>query len=132
MTSNGFDVKSLENWLWEAACKIRGPIDAPKYKDYILPLIFFKRLSDVFDDELDRLSKDYGSKQIVEKILEKDHKLVRFYLPKNARWEAVAKRTTNVGEYLTDAVRLIAKENPKLQAWWIRLILMQRLPGKEY
>jgi len=32
------DVKSLENWLWEAACKIRGPVDAPKYKNYILPL----------------------------------------------------------------------------------------------
>jgi len=50
------DVKSLENWLWEAACKIRGPVDAPKYKDYILPLIFFKRLSDVFEDELNKLS----------------------------------------------------------------------------
>jgi type I restriction enzyme M protein len=33
------DIKTLENWLWEAACKIRGPVDAPKYKDYILPLI---------------------------------------------------------------------------------------------
>jgi len=109
------DVKSLENWLWEAACKIRGPIDAPKYKDYILPLIFFKRLSDVFDDELDRLSQDYGSREVVESFLAQDHKLVRFYLPKNARWEAVAKLTTNVGEYLTNAVRSIARENPKLQ-----------------
>ena len=45
------DVLALENWLWEAACTIRGPIDAPKYKDYILPLIFLKRLSDVFEDE---------------------------------------------------------------------------------
>jgi type I restriction enzyme M protein len=41
------DIKTLEGWLWDAACKIRGPIDAPKYKDYILPLIFLKRLSDV-------------------------------------------------------------------------------------
>ena len=43
------DISTLESWLWEAACLIRGPIDAPKYKDYILPLIFLKRLSDVFD-----------------------------------------------------------------------------------
>ncbi|MGB4465122.1 MAG: type I restriction-modification system subunit M N-terminal domain-containing protein [Eubacteriales bacterium] len=43
--------------MWEAACKIRGPIDAPKYKDYILPLIFLKRLSDVFDDEMNELAK---------------------------------------------------------------------------
>ena len=46
------DVKTLESWLWEAACKIRGEIDAPKYKDYILPLIFLKRISDVFEDEV--------------------------------------------------------------------------------
>jgi len=115
MTNNGFDIKSLENWLWEAACKIRGPIDAPKYKDYILPLIFFKRLSDVFEDELNKLSQAYESRETAEDFLAKDHKLVRFYLPKNARWEAVAKHTTNVGEHLTNAVRSIARENPELQ-----------------
>jgi type I restriction enzyme M protein len=45
------DVPALETWLWDAACAIRGATDAPKFKDFILPLIFFKRLSDVFDDE---------------------------------------------------------------------------------
>jgi len=115
MPNNKFDIKTLENWLWEAACKIRGPIDAPKYKDYILPLIFLKRLSDVFEDEIIRLSQKYGGKDIVEQLLIQDHNLVRFYLPKETRWEEIAKRTTNVGEYLTDAVRTIARENPKLQ-----------------
>jgi len=115
MSNNKLDIKSLENWLWEAACKIRGPVDAPKYKDYILPLIFLKRLSDVFEDELERLAQNYGSKETVEELLAQDHKLVRFYLPKNARWEVIAKHTTQIGEHLTDAVRLIAKENPKLQ-----------------
>ncbi len=43
--------KSLESWIWDAACSIRGAKDAPKYKDYILPLIFTKRLCDVFDAE---------------------------------------------------------------------------------
>jgi len=114
-SKNKLDIKALETWLWDAACKIRGPIDAAKYKDYILPLIFFKRLSDVFDDELDRLSQEYGSREVVESLLAEDHKLVRFYLPKNARWEAVVKHTTNVGEHLTNAVRSIARENPKLQ-----------------
>ncbi len=112
---NKLDIKALETWLWEAACKIRGPIDAPKYKDYILPLIFFKRLSDVFEDELNKLSQDYDSKETAEDLLAKDHKIVRFYLPQNARWEAIAKHTTNVGEHLTNTVRSIAKENPKLQ-----------------
>src|SRR5208282_1624728 len=42
--------KSMEQMLWDCACSIRGEKDAPKFKDYILPLIFIKRLSDVFDD----------------------------------------------------------------------------------
>lgn len=44
------DVSALEQWLWDAACEIRGATDAPKFKDFILPLVFCKRLSDVFDD----------------------------------------------------------------------------------
>ena len=53
--------KSLESWIWDAACSIRGAKDAPKYKDYNLPLVFAKRLCDVFDDELDRIAVEVGS-----------------------------------------------------------------------
>src|SRR5919197_1437286 len=77
---NGTD-KSLESWIWDAACSIRGAKDAPKFKDYILPLIFAKRLCDVFDDELNRIAKEVGSRAKAFKLVEKDHKLVRFYLP---------------------------------------------------
>lgn len=101
------DISTLESWLWEAACVIRGPIDAPKFKDYILPLIFLKRLSDVFDDELKQLGT-------TARFVDSDHSLVRFYILKNARWENVARQTTNLGEYLTDVVRSVARENPKL------------------
>ena len=59
-TNGTFDVKALETWLWDAACQIRGPLDAPKFKDYILPLIFLKRLSDVFDDEVRRVTDEVG------------------------------------------------------------------------
>ena len=55
--------KSLESWIWDAACSIRGAKDAPKYKDYILPLIFTKRLCDVFDDELNRIAAEVGFTQ---------------------------------------------------------------------
>ena len=109
------DPPSLESWLWEAACIIRGPVDAPKFKDYILPLIFLKRLSDVFDDEIKRLEQDFGSRQKALKLADTDHKLVRFFVPDNARWSNVAKQTKGVGEYLTDAVRAVAKVNPRLQ-----------------
>ena len=50
MATNGNGDKSLESWIWDAACSIRGAKDAPKYKEYILPLIFAKRLCDVFDE----------------------------------------------------------------------------------
>jgi len=113
--SNNLDISTLENWLWEAACKIRGEIDAPKYKDYILPLIFLKRLSDVFEDEMNGLQDEYGNQQIAEDIAQKDHAVLRFYLPPETRWESISKKTINIGENLTAAVRAIAKENPKLQ-----------------
>ncbi len=115
MANNKLDVSTLENWLWEAACKIRGEIDAPKYKDYILPLIFLKRLSDVFEDEIKKLEDEYGNMKVAEDIASHDHSVLRFYLPPDARWASIAKQTTNIGEYLTNAVRAIAKENPKLQ-----------------
>jgi len=106
-STRSLDISALENWLWEAACVIRGPIDAPKYKDYILPLIFLKRLSDVFDDELTELGA-------TAKFVDKDHTLVRFYVSVNARWPTIQQKTTGLGEFLTDAVRAIARENPKL------------------
>src|SRR3990172_3555900 len=99
-SSRPLDVPAIENWLWEAACVIRGPIDAPKFKDYILPLIFLKRLSDVFDDELEDLG---GSAKYVTP--ERPRDLVRFFVPQEARWAVICQKTTGLGEYLTDAVK---------------------------
>lgn len=104
----GLDIGALENWLWEAACEIRGALDAPKFKDYILPLVFLKRLSNVFVDELEELGE-------TAEFVEDDHSLVRFYIPPNARWDTISSQTTGLGEYLTDAVRSVARENPRLQ-----------------
>jgi type I restriction enzyme M protein len=108
------DLGTLEQWLWDAACEIRGPLDAPKFKDYILPLVFLKRLSDVFDDEVAALGEEFGGVQKARKVVDADHKLVRFYIPPEARWPEIAKQTTGLGEYLTDAVRAVARENGKL------------------
>ncbi|AEV15302.1 N-6 DNA methylase [Thermus sp. CCB_US3_UF1] len=113
------DLTTLENWLWEAACAIRGPVDAPKFKDYILPLIFLKRLSDVFEDELRSLAVEFGGIDVAQNLVEQERAhgkvtLVRFYIPENARWETVRRQTSHLGEYLTDAVRALARENPVL------------------
>src|ERR1700741_4209509 len=83
---NGLDVPALESWLWDAACTIRGPLDAPKFKDYILPLIFLKRLSDVFDDEVAHLAHEFGDARTAAQLVDQDHKLVRFFIPEKARW----------------------------------------------
>lgn len=109
------DVPALEQWLWDAACQIRGPLDAPKFKDYILPLVFLKRLSDVFEDEVARVADDIGDPETAQAIVDSDHKMVRFYLPPEGRWSQIANKTTRLGELLTDAVRAVARQNPRLQ-----------------
>ena len=113
--------KSMEQMLWDSACSIRGEKDAPKFKDYILPLIFIKRLSDVFDDEVKRLVETYGDAETALSVLEADHSLVRFYLPPECRWPVVSRRVQftwpkdktpkTLGEQLTMSVRAIAKAN---------------------
>ena len=116
--------KPMEQMLWDAACSIRGEKDAPKFKDFLLPLLFLKRLSDVFDDEIARLADSFGSRERALQMAELDHSLVRFYLPAVARWGAISgrkaidwqenERPRDIGEHLTKAVRAVAKQNPAL------------------
>ncbi len=121
--------KPMEQMLWDAACSIRGEKDAAKFKDYLLPLLFLKRLSDVFDDEIDRLAEEFGDRAAAQEIAESDHELLRFYLPPEARWGAVSgrddydwpldeqgrsTRPMDVGEHLTRAVRAVVRYNPTL------------------
>jgi type I restriction enzyme M protein len=113
--------KSLESWIWDAACSIRGAKDAPKYKDYILPLIFAKRLCDVFDDEVNRIAKEVGSRAKAFKLVKHDKGLVRFYLPlqptdpEEPVWSVVRKLSDKIGEQLTSHLRAIADDNPLLK-----------------
>ena len=113
--------RSLESWIWDAACSIRGAKDAPKYKDYILPLIFTKRLCDVFDDELNRIAAEVGSRRKAFQLAKADHKLVRFYLPlvpddpEQPVWSVIRKLSDKIGEGVTTHMRAIAGENPLLQ-----------------
>lgn len=117
---NGDD-KSLESWIWDAACSIRGAKDAPKFKDFILPLIFTKRLCDVFDDELNRIGKEVGSRTKAFKLVKHDKKLVRFYLPlkpanpDDAVWSVIRTLADKIGEQLTTYLRDIADENALLK-----------------
>jgi type I restriction enzyme M protein len=113
--------KSLENWIWDAACSIRGAKDAGKYKDYILPLIFTKRLCDVFDDELNRIAEAVGGRAKAFKLVRHDKKLVRFYLPLEPKspddpvWSVIRTLAAKIGEELTTHLRAIADANPLLK-----------------
>src|SRR5687767_5393137 len=111
----GLNINGLEGWLWDAACSIRGAVDAPKFKDYILPLIFVKRLSDVFDDEIERLAERFGDRETALELVQEDHSLVRFYIPPGASWAGIRKLTGNIGQQLTDVMRSVTKANPSLQ-----------------
>jgi type I restriction enzyme M protein len=133
--------KSMEQMLWDSACSIRGEKDAPKFKDYILPLIFIKRLSDVFDDEVKRLAETYGDIETAMFILEADHTLVRFYLPPECRWPVVSRRERfkwpkdrtpkTLGEQLTMSVRAIAKANPEKLSGVIDIVDYNAAPHGE-
>ncbi len=121
--------RTMEQMLWDAACSIRGEKDAAKFKDYLLPLLFLKRLSDVFDDEIERLGEEYGDYAAALEIAEDDHALLRFYLPPEARWAIISgrreydwpldgqggsTRPRDIGDHLTRAVRAVVRHNPPL------------------
>ncbi len=115
--SDGCCRRSLEQWLWDAACSIRGAKDAPKYKDYILPLVFAKRLCDVFDDEINRIAQEVGGRTKAFKLVARDKKLVRFYIPLQPAnvdepvWSIIRKLADKIGEQLTTTCVLLPR-------WW--------------
>ena len=120
------DISTLETWLLEAANTIRGAKDAPKFKDFILPLIFYKRLSDVFDDEFAKQVEEFGDEAVAREIIDADHQdalksgrnpIVRFYIPQRYSWEALRNHSADgrLGEFVTEAMRDVARLNPPLQ-----------------
>ena len=120
------DISALETWLWDAACVIRGANDAPKFKDFILPLIFYKRLSDVFDDEFAKQVEEFGDETAAREIIDADHQdalksgrnpIVRFFIPNRYRWESLRDHPADgrLGEFVTEALRDVARMNPPLR-----------------
>ena len=93
----------LESYLWGAATLLRGVIDAGEYKNVIFPLMFFKRISDVYDEEYEKAIKEYGND------FPENH---RFDVPKGSHWKDVRKITEGVGATIRDAMREIEKANP--------------------
>ncbi|MDM8537132.1 class I SAM-dependent DNA methyltransferase [Desulfobacterales bacterium HSG17] len=100
--------QELEKYLWGAATALRGTIDAGDYKQYIFPLLFFKRICDVYDEEFENALADSDGDIEYAEFAENHH----FQVPKGAHWKNVRETTVNVGVALQDAMRAIEKANP--------------------
>src|SRR5262249_14625565 len=100
--------QQLESYLWGAATLLRGYIDAGDYKQFIFPLLFYKRLCDVYDEELvDALEESGGDQTYAE--LPEQH---RFQIPPDAQWKVTRTVVHNVGTAIQDAMRDIERANP--------------------
>jgi type I restriction enzyme M protein len=101
--------KKLEDLLWGAAEFLRGQIDASDYKQFVFPLLFFKRLSDVYEEELND-----AIKQTDDIDLAKSEMFHRFTIPEQASWSLVRSTTKNIGSAIQNALRLIESSNERL------------------
>ena len=99
----------LESYLWGAAVLLRGYIDAGDYKQFIFPLLFYKRLCDVFDEEVAQALVESGGDQEYALFAE-NH---RFQVPEEAHWNKIRQVSKNVGKALQDAMRAIETANPE-------------------
>lgn len=100
----------LEAFLWKSADILRGKIDSSDYKKYIFGLLFYKRMSDVWDEEYDSVIKEYNDKTIAG--ADYNH---RFQVPKDCRWNVITEQAESIGQKLNDIFEKLANANsPKL------------------
>jgi len=97
----------LERYLWQAAVDLRGQIDAAAYKDYIFPLVFFKRICDVRDEEYAGYEQE-GGKEFADMMMQESP----IQIPMEAHWNVVFNTSENIGQALVDAFRQIELANP--------------------
>ncbi len=108
LTTSTIDLATLSSHLWEAANILRGsPVDRADFKTYIFPLLFFKRISDVWDEEVQEVIDEFGDPQLA--LFPESH---RFQVPEGCHWKDVRETPANVGMALQRALREIEKANP--------------------
>jgi len=98
----------LQSFLWGSAVLLRGLIDAGDYKGYIFPLIFLKRISDVWDEERHTALQKYSNDESLADLPE-NH---RFIIPSGSHWNNIRETTTNVGAKIVSCMRAIESKNP--------------------
>lgn len=105
--SNRITIDELKSYLWNSAVFLRTNIDAGAYKQYIFPLLFFKRICDVYDEETQKAIEEYGE----DIDLYPEEELHTFLVPKGHHWNDVREVTEDVGAAIVAAFREIEKAN---------------------
>lgn len=100
-------LEDLKSFLWAAATHLRGQIDAAGYKEYIFPLLFFKRISDVYDEQFDGFVHEGGIEYAGQQVQD-----LAIHIPEGAHWNDVRQVTENVGRKLVEAFIAIEQANP--------------------
>ncbi|MDH7511988.1 MAG: type I restriction-modification system subunit M [Clostridiales bacterium] len=103
------NLELLKSHLWKSADILRGHIDAADYKNYIFGFLFLKRISDVFDEEVEKILRETGNR----KIALEDRDYHAFFVPERARWSWLQTLTQNIGEALNKANDMLEEENPE-------------------
>lgn len=111
MPGERITLDEMKQFLWGAATRLRGQIDAAGYKEYIFPLLFFKRISDVYDEQYGEFvcegGVEYANMQAEEFVIR---------IPDGAHWRDVREVTENVGQRLVEAFIAIEQANPGVEA----------------
>ena len=114
MATNNTANNGFEKQIWDAACVLRGNMDASEYKNVVLGLIFLKYISDRFDEKYQALvAEGDGFEEDVDEYTSEGI----FFVPANARWSVIASKahTPEIGTVIDEAMRAIEKENKRLK-----------------
>ena len=101
-------VQNLYNFLFEACNILRGPVSQDNFKDYITPILYFKRISDVYDEETQTALEESGGDEEYASLPEQH----RFIIPDGCHWSDIRERSENLGAAIVGAMRGIELANP--------------------
>ena len=101
-------VSDLFNFLFEACNILRGPVSQDNFKDYITPILYYKRISDVYDEETEAALEESGGDKEYASLPEQH----RFVIPEGCSWNDIRERSENLGAAIVGAMRKIELANP--------------------
>ena len=111
MNDDRMTQRDLESYLWGAAVLLRGLVDAGDYKGYVFPLLFYKRVSDVWDEDYTKALSDSGDEGYAAAVAND-----RFSIPDGAHWDEVRETAKDVGQAIQGAMRSLEAANPEALA----------------